>query len=73
MVVALGIVSVLLVLGSFGNLGEGFPVMVALGPAMVLQYAYWRRRQGAERSTWQYRQAELVPRPTQQVVRGASV
>jgi hypothetical protein len=35
-----------------------FPVMVVLGPLMVLQYAYWRRRHGTERTTWQYLQAE---------------
>jgi hypothetical protein len=35
-----------------------FPVMVVLGPLMGLQYLYWRRRCGPERTTWQYRQAE---------------
>jgi hypothetical protein len=35
-----------------------FPVMVMLGPLMGLQYLYWRRRCGSERTTWQYRQAE---------------
>jgi hypothetical protein len=32
--------------------------MVVLGPLMVLQYAYWRRRRGVEHTTWQYLQAE---------------
>ena len=36
--------------------------MVVLGPLMVLQYAYWRRRCGKERTTWQYLQAEPVRR-----------
>jgi hypothetical protein len=35
-----------------------FPVMVVLGPLMGLQYLYWRRRCGPERTTWQYLQAE---------------
>jgi hypothetical protein len=34
-----------------------FPVMVVLGPLMVLQYIYWRQRR-QERTTWQYLQAE---------------
>ena len=35
-----------------------FPVMIVLGPLMIAQYLYWARRRGAERTTWQYRQAE---------------
>lgn len=38
------------------------PVMVVLGPLMLLQYAYWRRRLGPERTTWQYLRAEPVAR-----------
>jgi hypothetical protein len=38
-----------------------FPVMVVLGPLMGLQYLYWRRQQGPERTTWQYLQAEPLP------------
>ena len=34
------------------------PAMVALGPLMVAQYLFWARRLGAERTTWQYQQAE---------------
>jgi hypothetical protein len=34
------------------------PAMVLLGPLMVLQYVYWTRRRGGERTTWQYQQAE---------------
>jgi hypothetical protein len=36
------------------------PAMVVLGPLIVLQYVYWMRRQGRERTTWQYLQAEPV-------------
>jgi hypothetical protein len=39
--------------------GVAIPVMAALGPLMILQYCYWIRRQGAERTIWQYR-AELT-------------
>jgi hypothetical protein len=35
-----------------------FPVMVVLGPLMVVQYFYWRRRRGRERTMWQYLQQE---------------
>ncbi|MGH9223759.1 MAG: hypothetical protein ACRD2W_08215 [Acidimicrobiales bacterium] len=37
------------------------PAMVVLGPAMLVQIAYWRHRQGAERTTWQYLRAEPLP------------
>ncbi|MEP6774167.1 MAG: hypothetical protein ABJA50_01115 [Chloroflexota bacterium] len=37
-----------------------FPAMIVLGPLMVLQYLYWSRRQGRERTTWQYLQAEVL-------------
>jgi hypothetical protein len=42
----------------FWGLRATFPVMVVLGPLTVLQYLYWQRRRGVERTTWQYRQAE---------------
>ena len=35
-----------------------FAVMVLLGPLIVLQYFYWNRRRGGERTTSQYLQAE---------------
>jgi hypothetical protein len=41
-----------------GLLTEPFPVMVLLGPLMIFQYLYWRKQRGAERTTWQYLQAE---------------
>src|SRR5215208_3628607 len=36
----------------------GVPLMTGLGPLMVLQYAYWVRRRGQERTTWEYLRAE---------------
>jgi len=37
---------------------DAFPAMVVLAPLMVLQYVFWIRRNGAERTTWQYLHAE---------------
>jgi hypothetical protein len=34
------------------------PAMVVLGPVIVAQIAFWSRRQGTERTTWQYLDAE---------------
>jgi hypothetical protein len=55
--------------GVFGLVSLGavtiFPVMVVLGPLMALQYCWWSRRIGPERTTWRYLQAEpLTPEPT---------
>lgn len=37
-----------------------FPVMVVLGPVMVVQYVVWRYFSGFERTTWQYLQVEPI-------------
>jgi hypothetical protein len=42
-----------------------FPVMVVLGPLMILQYLFWRRSRGWERTTWQYLQEEPLGHPRQ--------
>jgi hypothetical protein len=55
---ALGAIGGLLLVARLGLLSRTFPVMVLLGPLMVIQYAFWHRRLGAERTTWQYLQAE---------------
>jgi len=60
MTIGLGAISLLILSLIFGLLRGTFPVMVVLGPLMVLQYAYWYRRQKQERTTWQYLQAEPV-------------
>ncbi len=54
-VLALVITSLVLFVGTFVTI---FPLMVVLGPLMLLQYVYWRRRYGVERTTWQYLQVE---------------
>lgn len=56
LVLALSTIGILLALPLQGV----FPVMVVLGPLMVLQYLIWRRRRGRERTTWQYLQREPV-------------
>jgi hypothetical protein len=56
----LGLIVALLTLGVLFRVRILFPVMVLLGPLIVLQYAYWRRRMGRERTTRQYLQAEPV-------------
>ena len=58
MTIGLGAISLLILSLVFGLLVGTFPVMVILGPLMVLQYGYWHRRQEHERTTWQYLQAE---------------
>jgi hypothetical protein len=51
----------ILALGTLGRLSI-FPVMVVLGPAMVIQYGFWARRVRTERSTIEYRRAEAARR-----------
>ena len=58
MLVALAALGGLMLLSISGLLTGTFPVMVLLGPLMILQYFYWRKQRGAERTTWQYLQAE---------------
>jgi hypothetical protein len=58
--VALGVTMLVLFVIDFR---AAFPLMVVLGPLMLAQYAYWRRRCGAERTTWQYLEAEQRAAP----------
>jgi hypothetical protein len=56
------VLSIGCLVGLFAAQIEGvFPAMVVLGPVMVLQYIVWRWRQGAERTTRQYRLAGARP------------
>ncbi len=64
MILVLGAMGAVVVLPILGILQGTFPVMVVLGPLMVLQYLYWRRQLGPERTTWQYLQAEPLPTTT---------
>jgi hypothetical protein len=58
LVLALAAIGAIFGLGLLGLLTGTIPVMVILGPLMLLQYLYWRHRHGLERTTWQYLQAE---------------
>lgn len=73
-VAALGIdlstLLVLLVLPLLGRQLEIFPVMVVLGPLMGLQYLYWRRQYGPERTMRQYLLAEPTENLTAEVQGG---
>jgi hypothetical protein len=62
--ISVGVIAVLFYLASLGALNGGFPMMIVLGPGMVLQYGLWIRRLGRERTTWQYLQAESPSRHT---------
>jgi hypothetical protein len=50
---------VVFVIGTLGAIAI-FPVMALLGPAIVIQYAWWSWRHGAERTTQQYLLMELM-------------
>ena len=56
--ISLVVIAALLGVAGLGVFGEGFPVMVVLGPLMVLQHVAWVRRCGRERTTWEYLRAE---------------
>ncbi len=58
LVLALGAIGVMLALLDLEILRVTLPAMVVLGPIMVLQYAFYHRRRGRERTTWQYLEAE---------------
>ena len=62
MAIGLAAMGILIISPILGPYVEIFPVMVVLGPLMVLQYAYWRRRCGSERTTGQYLHAEPTRR-----------
>ena len=67
-----GIIAMVLAPGAMGMLLalplQGvFPVMVVLGPLMGLQYLFWRRYRGQERTTWQYFQEDPLRRRGQQL------
>jgi hypothetical protein len=57
----LSLIVALLTIMVLSRLQVLFPVMILLGPLMIAQYAYWRRRIGRERTTRQYLQAEPMP------------
>ncbi|MGW7449483.1 hypothetical protein [Kitasatospora sp. NPDC054795] len=48
---------------ALGWLTTGFPLLTALGPLIVAQHLYWRRRHGGERTTAQWRAGHQLPPP----------
>jgi hypothetical protein len=58
LVVGVAVVGTVLGLIQTGVIDFTVPVMVVLGPLMVVQYAAWTRRHGHERTTWEYLRAE---------------
>jgi hypothetical protein len=67
-----GIIAMILAPGAMGMLlalplRGVFPVMVVLGPLMGLQYLFWRRYRGQERTTWQYLQEDPLRHRGQQL------
>jgi hypothetical protein len=54
----LGTIAGMMTFLDLANINVALPAMTVLGPLMVLQYGYWRRRLGQERTTWQYLQGE---------------
>ena len=57
---------------SFLPIANLFPVMVVLGPVMLVQYGWWRRASGAERTTWQYLQTEPLREISRTILAGQS-
>ena len=57
LVVCCALLAVVFVIGTLGRIAI-FPVMALLGPAIVVQYAWWARQCGEERTTRQYLLAE---------------
>lgn len=58
LVVSLAVIVSLLAAAGADMLSATFPLMVVLGPCMVVQYAFWIRRRGRERTMREYLQAE---------------
>ncbi len=57
-VINLGTIAAIMAFLVLARVEAALPVMTTLGPLMVVQYVYWMRKRGAERTTWQYLQAE---------------
>jgi hypothetical protein len=59
-VINLGAIAATIAYLQLARMEVAVPLMTGLGPLMVLQYAYWVRRRGQERTTWEYLRAELL-------------
>ena len=61
LVTSLATIGALLALMELRGVEMTFPVMVSLGPLMVVQFLSWRRRCSQERTTGQYRSLQALP------------
>jgi hypothetical protein len=57
-IINLGTLAATLAFLQLARLEVAVPLMTGLGPLMVVQYAFWVRRRGPERTTWEYLRAE---------------
>ena len=62
MAINLGAIAATMAFLQLARLEVAVPLMTGLGPLMVLQYGYWARRRGPERTTWEYLRAEPLDR-----------
>jgi len=62
MAINLGTIATTMTFLQLANVRVTVPLMTALGPLMVLEYIYWIRKRGQERTTWQYLHAEPLGR-----------
>ena len=57
-IINLGTIAATMAFLQLARLEVAVPLMTRLGPLMVVQYAFWVRRRGPERTTWDYLRAE---------------
>jgi hypothetical protein len=62
MAINLGAIAATMAFLQLARLEATVPLMTGVGPLMVVQYGYWVRRRGQERTTWEYLQAEPLDR-----------
>jgi hypothetical protein len=62
MIINLSTIAAIMAFLVLARVEVALPVMTGLGPLMVVQYLYWMRKRGQERTTWQYLQAEPLNR-----------
>ena len=62
MAINLGTLAATMAFLQLARVEVGVPLMTGLGPLMVVQYAFWVRRHGPERTTWEYLRAEPLDR-----------
>ncbi|MEW2293182.1 hypothetical protein ABZ719_10815 [Streptomyces sp. NPDC006743] len=61
--VGVAVTSAISALFAVGALTEGFPLLTALGPLIVVQHLVWSHRAGGERTTAEWRAGAVAPAP----------